>query len=128
EASYAQNTIFAQSNLMKSYLETEKYNEAVSYAEKVLANPDAEQGARNDAQVIIARAAMRTGNEDRARRAYAEVQKTATGELAAEALYHDAYFKHKSGNHQASNDVVQRLAKDYSGFKLYGAKGLVLMA
>lgn len=128
EASYPQNTVFAQSNLMKSYLEEGKYNEAVSYAEKVLANPDAEKSAKNDAQVIIARAAMRTGNEDRAKRAYAEVQKSATGELAAEALYYDAYFKHKAGSYQASNDAVQRLAKDYSGYKLFGAKGLVLMA
>jgi tetratricopeptide (TPR) repeat protein len=128
QATYPQNTIFAQSNLMKSYLEGEKYSEAVTYAEKVLANPDAERSAKNDAQVIIARAAMRTGNEERARRAYAEVQKSATGELAAEALYYDAYFKHKAGSHQASNDAVQRLAKEYSGYKLYGAKGLVLMA
>ncbi|NJW51774.1 tetratricopeptide repeat protein [Salinimicrobium oceani] len=128
EASYPQNTIFAQSNLMKSYLESEKYSEAVTYAEKVLANPDAEKSAKNDAQVIIARAAMRTGNEDRAKRAYAEVQKSASGELAAEALYYDAYFKHKGGSYQASNDAVQRLAKEYSGYKLYGAKGLVLMA
>jgi len=128
QASFAQNTIFAQSNLMKSYLEEGSYNEAVTYAEKVLSNPDAETDAKNDAQVIIARAAMRTGNEERAKRAYAEVQKSATGELAAEALYYDAYFKNKAGNHQASNDVVQRLARDYSGYKLYGAKGLVLMA
>ena len=128
EASFAQNTIFAQSNLMKSYLETGRYDEAVSYAEKVLANPNAETSAKNDAQVIIARAAMRTGNEERAKRAYAEVQKSATGELAAEALYYDAYFKNKAGNFQASNDAVQRLAKDYSGYKLFGAKGLVLMA
>jgi TolA-binding protein len=128
QASFAQNTIFAQSNLMKSYLEEGSYNEAVAYAEKVLSNPDAETAAKNDAQVIIARAAMRTGNEERAKRAYAEVQKSATGELAAEALYYDAYFRNKAGNHQASNDVVQRLARDYSGYKLYGAKGLVLMA
>ncbi len=113
---------------MKSYLEAGNYDEAVTYAEKVLANPNAETGAKNDAQVIIARAAMRTGNEERAKRAYAEVQKSATGELAAEALYYDAYFKNKAGNFQASNDVVQRLARDYSGYKLYGAKGLVLMA
>lgn len=128
EASHPQNTIFAQSNLMKSYLETDRYNEAVSYAEKVLANPAAEKSAKNDAQVIIARAAMRTGNESRAEKAYAEVAKSASGELAAEALYYDAYFKNKAGNHQASNDAVQKLAKDYSGYKLYGAKGLVLMA
>ncbi|SDL54891.1 TolA-binding protein [Salinimicrobium catena] len=127
EASYPQNVIFAQSNLMKSYLQENKYNEAVAYAEKVLANPEAEKEAKNDAQVIIARAAIKTGNEAKAKQAYAEVQKTATGELAAEALYYDAYFKHKAGNYKGSNDVVQRLAKEYSGYKLYGAKGLVLM-
>ena len=127
QATHPQNVIFAQSNLMKSYLESGQYDQAVAYAEKVLANPEAERAAKNDAQVIIARAAMRTGNEPRAQRAYAEVQKTATGELAAEALYYDAYFKHKAGDFKASNDAVQKLAKDYSGYKLYGAKGLVLM-
>ncbi len=126
-ASYPQNVIFAQSNLMKSYLQENRYNEAVAYAEKVLANPEAEKEAKNDAQVIIARAAIKTGNEARAKQAYAEVQKNATGELAAEALYYDAYFKHKAGNYKGSNDAVQKLAKDYSGYKLYGAKGLVLM-
>lgn len=128
EASFAQNRIFAQSNLMKSYLEVGQYNQAVTYAEKVLANPEAEQSAKNDARVIIARAAIRTGNEARAKEAYAEVQKTAKGELAAEALYYDAYFKNKAGEYKASNEVVQRLAKEFSGYKLYGAKGLLLMA
>ena len=127
EAAYSQNVIFAQSNLMKSYLQEDRYSEAVSYAEKVLANPAAEKTAKNDAQVIIARAAIRTGNEARAQQAYAEVMKSASGELAAEALYYDAYFKHKNGNYKASNDAVQKLAKEYSGYKLYGAKGLVLM-
>jgi hypothetical protein len=71
---------------------------------------------------------MKTGNESKAKNAYAEVLKTGKGELAAEALYYDAYFKHKDGNFKASNESVQKLAKDYSGYKLYGAKGLVVMA
>lgn len=127
EASHPQNVIFAQSNLMKSFLQENRFNEAVSYADKVLANPAAEKDVKNDAQVIIARAAMKTGNEVKAKQAYAEVQKDATGELAAEALYYDAFFKHKAGNYKGSNDAVQKLAKEYSGYKLYGAKGLVLM-
>ena len=112
---------------MKSYLEEGNYPQAVAYAESVLANPGIDQNVKNDAQVIIARAAIKTGNEARAKSAYAEIQKTASGELAAEALYYDAYFKNKAGNYQASNDAVQKLAKEYSGYKLYGAKGLVLM-
>ena len=125
EADFAQNVIYAQSNLMKSHYEQKDYNKAVSYAEKVLATPSIENNVKSDAQIIIARSAMQTGNESKAKTAYAEVLKIAKGELAAEALYYDAYFKNKAGSFQASNESVQKLAKDYSGFKYYGAKGLV---
>src|SRR5690625_570883 len=54
--------------------------------------------------------------------------KLATGRIAAEALYYDAYFKNKEGAYQASNEQEQKLARDYAGFKEFGAKGLVLMA
>ncbi|MDT0646355.1 tetratricopeptide repeat protein [Zunongwangia sp. F260] len=128
QAEAQENVIFAQSNLMKSYFEEGNIAKAQAYAEKVLQNPGAEEKAKTDAQVIVARAAMKNGNESRAKTAYTEVQKTATGELAAEALYYDAYFKNKSGNYEASNAAVQILAKDFSGYKRWGAKGLVLMA
>ncbi len=128
EGTRAQNTIFAQSNLMKAYYEGENYRQAVVYAEKVLNDANAEARAKNDAHSIIARSAMKTGDESRAKSAYAEVQKTATGALAAEALYYQAYFENKSGSFQQSNTTVQKLAKDYSGFKNWGGKGLILMA
>ncbi|AVR43970.1 hypothetical protein C7S20_01090 [Christiangramia fulva] len=127
-ADNGQNVVFAQSNLMKSYYETGNFSKANQYAEKVLANPNSEQDARNDARIMVARAAIKSGDENKARSAYKEVQKTAKGELAAEALYYDAYFKHKDGNYEASNAAIQILAKDFSGYKLWGAKGLVLMA
>ncbi|HET8884780.1 MAG TPA: tetratricopeptide repeat protein [Salinimicrobium sp.] len=127
-AEYPQNVIFAQSNLMKSYYEQKDYAQTIAYAEKVLANKAIEANVKSDAHVMIARAAMKTGDENRAKNAYAEVQKIATGSLAAEALYYNAYFKNKTGEFAASNEVVQKLAKDYSGYKLYGGKGLVIMA
>lgn len=128
EADFPQNIIFAQSNLMKAYYNQENYEQTVSYAEKVLGNEKVQNNVKSDAQIYIARSAMKTGNEARAEKAYAEVQKIASGALAAEALYYDAYFKRKAGKFEASNTAVQKLAKDFSGYKLYGAKGLVLMA
>jgi lipopolysaccharide biosynthesis regulator YciM len=128
EADFPQNIIFAQTNSMKASYELKQYSEAVNYAEKVLQNSKIDNSIKSDAQVIIARSAMKTNNEAKAKTAYAEVQKIATGQLAAEALYFDAYFKNKEGNFEGSNASVQKLAKDYSGYKLYGAKGLVLMA
>jgi outer membrane protein assembly factor BamD (BamD/ComL family) len=128
EADFPQNIIFAQTNNMKASYELKRYAEAVDYAEKVLQNPKIDNSIKSDAQVIIARSAMKTNDEEKAKTAYAEVAKIATGQLAAEALYYDAYFKNKDGQFAASNAAVQKLAKDYSGYKRYGAKGLVLMA
>lgn len=129
EADFPQNIIFAQSNLMKANYQLNNYREAVNYAEKVLTSSSKiDNNVKSDAQVIIARSAMKTGDEAKAEKAYAQVELIASGELAAEALYFSAYFKNKAGNYESSNTTVQKLAKDYSGYKYYGAKGLIVMA
>ncbi|NND88887.1 MAG: tetratricopeptide repeat protein, partial [Flavobacteriaceae bacterium] len=128
EADFPQNIIFAQTNSMKASYELKQYANAVGYAEQVLKNSKIDNAIKSDAQVIIARSALQTNDEDKAEKAYAEVAKIATGKLAAEALYYDAYFKNRSGSYEASNTTIQKLAKDYSGYKYFGAKGLVLMA
>ena len=128
EADLSQNRTFAQSNLMKSYYDIKDYSNSVIYAEKVLINPKTDDNVKSDAQIIIARAAIQTGDEAKARTAYAKLLAIAKGELAAEALYYDAYFKNKDAKFEASNIAVQKLAKNYSSYKYFGAKGLVLMA
>ncbi len=128
EADFPGNVIFAQSNLMKANYQLKSYKLAVDYAEKVLSSSRIDKNIKSDAHIIIARSAMKTGDEVKAKTAYAQVESIASGELAAEALYFNAYFKNKEGNYKSSNTSVQKLAKDYSGYKYYGAKGLVLMA
>jgi TolA-binding protein len=128
EADLSENKVFAQSNLMKSYYENKDYANAVIYADKVLNNPKTNDNVKSDAQIIIARSAMQTRDEAKAKAAYAKVLLIAKGELAAEALYYDAYFKNKESKFEASNTVVQKLAKSYAAYRYYGAKGLVLMA
>ncbi|MGC1630681.1 MAG: tetratricopeptide repeat protein [Gelidibacter sp.] len=128
EADYPQNIIYAQSNLMNAYYQQEKYSDAERYAENVLSSSKLDNKVKSDAQIIIARSAIKTGNEAKAKSAYATVEKIATGALAAEALYYSAYFKNKEGNYEASNTTAQKLAKDYGSYKYFSAKGLVLMA
>jgi len=128
EADAVQNKSFAQANLMKCYYDKKDYDNSVTYADKVLQNPKADANVKADAQIIVARAAIQTGDEDKAKAAYAKLSTTSKGELAAEALYYDAYFKTKEGKYDASNVSVQKLAKNYSAYKYYGAKSLVLMA
>ncbi|MDR6301200.1 tetratricopeptide repeat protein [Mesonia maritima] len=128
EADFPQNITFARSNLMKAYYQQENYQQTITYAEKVLADTKIEDDVKSDAQVFIARAAMQTGNEERAKKAYAEVLRIAKGALAAEAQYYDAYFKRKDGNYEVSNKSVQVIAKEYSGYKKFSLKGLLLMS
>ena len=91
-------------------------------------NPKTEDKIKSDAQIIIARSAIKVNDEIKAKEAYANLQKTAKGELAAESLFYDAYFKNKESKFDESNKVVQKLSKDYAGYKYFGAKGLVVMA
>lgn len=128
EADYPQNRIYAQSNLMNAYYQTKDFDTAVIYAKMVLNNSKLDKKITSDAKIIIARSAIKTGDEVQARQAYSEVEKIATGVVVAEAIYYNAYFKNKDGAYEASNSLIQKLAKDYSTYKYYSAKGLVLMA
>ncbi|PCE64422.1 tetratricopeptide repeat protein [Sediminicola luteus] len=123
-----QNVSFAQSNLMKGYYGQKQYDKTLEYAQKVLASPGIDDRIKADAHTMIARSARETGDMSRAREAYTEVLKFAKGGEAAEALYYDAYFKNQHQDFEESNAAVQKLAKEYSGYKEWGGKGLVLMA
>lgn len=127
-ANISQNRTFAQSNLMKGYYEQKEYDQTITYANKVLQNASIDDRIKSDAQIMIARSAIATNNESAAQEAYKEVLSIASGSLAAEALFYKAYFERKEGSLEASNTSVQRLARDYSSYKEWGGKGLVIMA
>lgn len=128
EADLEQNKTFAQANLMKIFYEKSDFENAIIYSEKILANPKSNEKIQSDAQVIIAKSAIKTNNDIKARSSYANLLRIAKGELAAEALYYDAFFKNKDGKFEISNAAIQKLSKNYSSYKFYAAKGLVVMA
>ena len=128
EAYITENVQFAQSNLMKGYYETNAYSEAISYAKKVLSKSSVKKTLEQDAITIIARSAIKTEDFVTAEEYYTEVDKTATGELKAETLYYNAFFKNQQKEYEASNKVVQKLIADYSAYKYWGVKSYVTMA
>lgn len=128
EADFPQNRIFAQSNLMKVYYEQQDFVQAVAYADKVMALPKLDERVKSDAQIIVARSAFKTSNMAKAKEAYQKLLNTAKGELAAEALYYDAYFKNAENKYEASNLAIQKLTKEYAAYRYFITKGLLLMA
>ncbi len=128
QADSNQNIIFAQSNLMKGYYTLKNYDKAIHYVEIVLQNEKLDDKIKSDAEIIIARSAFETADFYKAQDAFKKVEETATGELKAEAIYYDAYFKHDEGNYKLSNVAVQKLASNFSSYKYWGGKGLIIMA
>lgn len=128
EANFTQNIVFAQSNLMKSLYEQKQYQEAIHYADLILELKSVDQDAKADAHIFTARSAIKLENETKAKEAYSEVEKLASGQLKAEALYYNAYFKHEDGLYEESNKVVENITKNYSRYRSYAVKAFYLMA
>jgi len=128
EANYPQNRIFAQSNLMKGYYEKEDYDNANSYAEKVLTNDKIDQVVGEDARVIIARSAIKKDDLRTAEEYYNIIDETAAGELKAETLYYKAFFLNDYEAYEDSNKEVQNLIANYSTYKYWGVKSYIVMA
>ena len=122
------NKLFAQSNLMKLAYDEGDITTAVKYANILAANTKVDKRIKADATAISARVALKNNDTVNARKLYEQLNTIGTAELKAEALYYDAYFKNADKKYEASNKTVERLVKDYSAYKYYNAKGLVLLA
>lgn len=127
EAYTTENVLFAQSNLMKGYFETAAYEQAVEYAKKILSRNKLDNKLKSDAQIIIARASFKNEDFYTAEEYYNEVEKNASGELKAEALYYNAYFKNLQKNYEDSNKVVQQLIANFSSYKYWAVKSYIIM-
>ncbi|CAM1363829.1 conserved exported hypothetical protein [Tenacibaculum litopenaei] len=128
EANYPQNIVFAQSNLMKGYYDSEDYSKAIKYAEKVLANVKVDKDIQEDAEIIIARASLKNNDFPTAEEYFNEVSTKATGELKAECLYYNAFFLNDHKDYQGSNEAIQDLIANYSTYKYWGVKSYIIMA
>ena len=128
EAYIKENLIFAQSNLMKGYSSTKAYNLAIEYAKKILAKDKLDDNLKLDAKTVIARTSFINLDLETAEEFYKNVEEDAAGELKAEALYYNAYFKNLNNDFEASTKVVQELIANYSTYKYWGVKSYIIMA
>jgi len=112
---------------MKGYYETEAYDFAIKYAKKLLQKDKLDITLKNDAKTIIARSALKKEDFSTAEEYYTAVEETANGQLKAEALYYNAYFKNQRKEYEASNKIVQKLISKYTKYKYWGVKSYVIM-
>jgi tetratricopeptide (TPR) repeat protein len=128
EANFPQNVLFAKLNLMKANYEEKGYNASIFYAQKILDTKKSNLQIESDAHLYIARSSLELQRFDKAKTAYEALEKIAKGVLKAESLYYKAYFKNKNKAYENSNQVIQELTADYASHRIWGLKGLILMA
>lgn len=127
EAYATENLLFAKSNLMKSYAKTKENTLALDYAKKVLSTKKLSEDLVFDAKKIIARISFITEDFSTSKEYYENLESIATGELKAETLFYNAYFKSIEKDYEDSNKVIQKLIADYSKYKYWGVKSYVIM-
>lgn len=127
EAYETENIQFAKSNLMKSYAQTKAHVLAIDYAKKVLSSTKLSEDLELDAKKVIARTSIITEDFEIAKEYYENLESIAKGELKAETLYYNAFFKNQNKEFEASNKVIQQLIADYANYKYWGVKSYVIM-
>ena len=128
ESKNPQNTLFAQSNLMKVFFKEESYNMAIEYSDNVLNDTRTNRLIKNDALAIKARSALAQQKDSLAKTSFETILRLSSSNYGAEATYYLAYFKHKDSDFENSNLLIQELIKTYPNNKSFAAKGLILMA
>ena len=121
------NKAYALSNLMRLSYENQSLEAALNYAQSVMALAEVPEEIKQDAQIMLARGAHRKGDVAAAIAGYTSLKEVASGALVAESLYWLAYYKNASANYEASNELILELASDYGAYKMWSAKGLLLM-
>lgn len=128
KAEHPQHRIYAQSVLLNMYTDAANTSNALNYAEKILEHKAASDELVSKAKLIIARDAFNNNNLNKAKTLYKELSKSKVNKVAAEAIYHQAYFLNQEKEYKKSNKIIEKLTKEFSEHKEIGAKALVVMA
>lgn len=127
EAHLAENVLFAKSNLMKGYYETEAYKQAIEYGHKILLKGKINTELENNTKKIIARSSFKINDFINAEDYYTSIESTAKGELKAEVLYYLSFFKRKHKEYENSNKIIKDLIAKHASYKYWAVKSYVLM-
>ena len=125
---YPENKRYAMFNLMRSYYQSQKLEEAQSKAEAVLKLKNLEVKVKWDAYEILAQTSIALGDSLKAESAFKVLEKAPIDRLAAEAYYFKAHQYHKNKDYEKSNEVIALLSQKFSSQPYWAAKSLLLMA
>ena len=129
-ASQKDNILYAQVNLMYTYLALERMNDARNYAQKVLSNDKALKTEHRDANLIMGRVLIAGQKWDEARPYFEKVDKDKENKNAkgAEAKFYLCYIAYKKSDYTKTQDQVYELDEKYANQVYWVARAYNLLA
>jgi TolA-binding protein len=121
------NILSAQLGLMRCYSLTGKDNEAITYAQKLLAAEKVPNEVTAEAHLIYGRSAMKTADYTAAKREFGSILKQ-PGAVAAESRYNLALVEYQMKNYKASQTKCFDVINQLPSYDYWIGKSFLLLA
>jgi TolA-binding protein len=113
---------------MRSLDKLQRFQETIAAARKVLQNDKNTREIIQEANLLIARAAIGMNNLDVAREHFAETNKIAENNMAAEAKYHLALIEFRKGNYPQTEKIIFDNINKLASYEYWLARTFLLLA
>ena len=127
-AEFPANRSVAVLGAMRCFSELKKHEDALAYADKVLALEKTEPTERQEAHVVKARSSYALGNKALALTEYKLTLEMANDALKAEALYYIAELQFDQGEFDKAKEGAFQLIETMPDFQKWKAKALLLLS
>ncbi len=121
------NIVSAQAGLMRSYFLTAKYDQSITYAQKLIAGDKVSNEIINEAHLTYGRSAMMTSDYTNAQKEFNIISKQSS-ETGAEAKYNLAYIQYKLSNYKQSKDECFSVINQVPSYDYWIAKSFLLLS
>lgn len=128
QAKLSKNVTDAAYGLMMCYYKSNKPDEAIKYAQKILAMTQVADMVLQDARLTIARISMQKNDYSASKVQFEKIISSTNTVHAAESQYGLAEITYLQSNYKESAKLIFELANKYSAYDYWIAKGYILLA
>jgi len=121
------NIVFAQAGLMRAYFLTAKYEQSITYSQKLISGEKVANELINEAHLTYARSAMMTNDFTNAQREFATISKQSSV-LGAESKYNLALIQYKLANFKQSKEECFSVINQVPSYDFWIAKSFLLLS
>ncbi|CAN5595944.1 tetratricopeptide repeat protein [soil metagenome] len=121
------NILAAQQGLMRSYYQSEKYEQTITYAQKLLASDKVSNETQAEAHLLYARSAMKNNDLTTAKKEFTTINKQSSS-AGAEAKYNLAYIEYKLANYKSAQTKCFDVINQVPSYDFWIGKSFLLLA